>query len=406
MSEGAPVRRQLLVPTVPSYVASRLTPHALEPGAMLGVLGGGQLGAMFAAATRRLGYRVAVWDPDPEAPALRQADRAIARPFSDAAVLTDFTRSVSAATYEWENIPAATASAIEAIVPLRPSARTLATIQNRLDQKTFLSQHGIPVAPFAAIRILSELQVSETVGYPCLCKTATAGYDGKGQWRLETPRDLDGVREELTQAGAMGPWVLERFLAFEKELSVLVVRGADQDHRIYPVVENRHEAGILRVTRVPAVVDRRVAERAQQVAVAVVDALGGVGVFCVELFLMPDGGLFVNEVASRPHNSGHYTLDACTVSQFEQQVRVVGGLPLGEARLLCPAVMINLIGDDVLRATSGDRLPNLLRMSGAKLHLYGKREVRVGRKMGHVTFLGEKPDDAWTAAGAFHAGLG
>ena len=376
---------------------------------MLGVLGGGQLGAMFAAATRRLGYRVTVWDPDPEAPALREADRAIARPFSDAAALTDFAGSVSAATYEWENIPAATASAIEAIVPLRPSARILATIQNRLDQKTFLSQHAIPVAPFAAIRTLSELHVSEAIGYPCLCKTATAGYDGKGQWRLETPRDLDGVREAWAQAGgagAMGPWVLERFLAFEKELSVLVVRGADQEHRVYPVVENRHEAGILRVTRVPALVDRSVAERARQVAVDVVAALGGVGVFCVELFLMPDGGLFVNEVAPRPHNSGHYTLDACTVSQFEQQVRVVGGLPLGEARLLCPAVMVNLIGDDVLRATSGDRLPDLLRISGAKLHLYGKRKVRVGRKMGHVTFLGEQPDDAWTAADAFHAGLG
>jgi 5-(carboxyamino)imidazole ribonucleotide synthase len=373
---------------------------------MLGVLGGGQLGAMFAAAARRLGYRVTVWDSDPTAPGLRQADLPVAQPFDDAAAVSSFARSVSAATYEWENIPAATVREIEAVVPVRPSAQVLTTIQNRLEQKTFLSQHGIPVVPFAAVRTLGELQVNEAIGYPCLCKTATFGYDGKGQWRLESPRDLAGLREELgKKISATGPWVLERFLPFAAELSVLAVRGPDRNHRIYPVVDNRHETGILRVTRVPAAVDRRIAERAQELAVAVVEALEGVGVFCVELFVMADGGLYVNEVAPRPHNSGHYTLDACSVSQFEQQVRVVAGLPLGEARLLCPAVMINLIGEEVLRATSGEGLPQLLRMSGAKLHLYGKREVRPGRKMGHVTFLGEKPEDAWAAANAFQSRL-
>jgi 5-(carboxyamino)imidazole ribonucleotide synthase len=198
---------------------------------------------------------------------------------------------------------------------------------------------------------------------------------------------------------------VEQFLSFEQELSVLVARGADGDRRLYPVVQNLHERGILKVTRAPAQVDPGVAERAAGLAGAVVEALDGVGVFCVELFLMPDGRLFVNEVAPRPHNSGHYTLDACTISQFEQQVRAVCGLPLGEVRLLSPAVMVNLIGDDFRRVMAGDGLSLVLGTTGSKLHLYGKRSVRPGRKMGHVTFLSEKPDDAWSAALALRRAL-
>ncbi len=372
---------------------------------MLGVLGGGQLGAMFATAVRRLGYRVAVWDPDADAPALRQAELPLAAPFTDRAAFTSFTQSVAAATYEWENIPSATAQAIEDLVPLRPSAKILATIQNRLDQKTFLAAHRLPAAPFVGVRTAEELLAPESIGYPCLCKTATSGYDGKGQWRITSSRELDEVREEWRRSGASGPWVLERFLHFEKELSVLVVRGAEGLCRTYPVVENRHEAGILRMTRVPALLEPGVAERGQELATAVVEALDGVGVFCVELFLMPNGELYVNEVAPRPHNSGHYTLDACTVSQFEQQVRVLAGLPLGETRFLCPAAMVNLIGDDVVRATTGDGLRALMAAPGAKLHLYGKREVRPGRKMGHVTFLGGKPEEASAAAEGFETQL-
>lgn len=374
---------------------------------MLGVLGGGQLGSMFATAAHRLGYRVAVWDPDPNAPGLGKADVPVNRPFDDATALVEFTRSVAAVTYEWENIPAATARAIEATVCLRPSADILTTIQNRLEQKLFLSSHGIPIVPFVEVSALGALSVPpSTVGFPCLCKTARSGYDGKGQWRLESPHDIERLQEELAQSASAGPWVLERVLAFDKELSVLVVRGADKEHRIYPVVENQHETGILRLTRVPADVDRPVVERAQHIALAVVEALDGIGVFCVELFLMPDGTLYVNEVAPRPHNSGHYTLDACTVSQFEQQVRTVAGVPLGEVRLLCPAVMVNLIGEEITRVTNGEGFPALLRTAGAKLHLYGKREVRPRRKMGHVTFLGEKTEDAWAAANEFQVRLG
>lgn len=383
-------------------------PDRIDPGAMLGVLGGGQLGAMFATAARRLGYRVAVWDPDPDAPAFKAADRCLSRPLLalDATEvttgLTEFVEGVSAVTYEWENIPARVPEAIEYYVPVRPAARILRLLQNRLEQKRFLKNRGLPVVPFQAVATPEDLELAGTVGFPCLCKTATTGYDGKGQWRLSGPEEVgplqDRLRQQQRQAKEPAPWVLEQFVRFEKELSVLVVRGADGDRRRYPVVENVHEAGILRTTRVPADMEATVAEQATALADDVVTALDGIGVFCVEMFLMPDGRLFVNEVAPRPHNSGHYTLDACTVSQFEQQARTLCGLPLGEVRLLCPAVMVNLIGDDLTRAATGDGLADLLRIPGAKLHVYGKASIRPGRKMGHVTFLAEKSEQAWEAA--------
>lgn len=383
----------------------------IPPGATLGVLGGGQLGAMFAGAARRLGYRVAVWDPDPDAPAFKVADQSFSRPLLaiDQTELTtglgEFVEGLSAATLEWENIAAAVPEALEHYVTVRPGARVLKLLQNRNVQKRFLESRGLPVAPFRSISSPDDLADSGNIGFPCLCKTATAGYDGKGQWKIEDPEEVPAVQDLLNREprppGADPPWILEKFLRFEKELSVLIVRGADGEVRRYPVAENVHEAGILRTSRVPAGVNPASAEKAASLAEAVVTALDGVGVFCVELFLMPDGRLVVNEVAPRPHNSGHYTLDACTVSQFEQQVRALCGLPLGEVRLLTPAVMVNLIGDDLARAISGEVLAALLRAVGAKLHVYGKAAVRPRRKMGHVTFLAEKPDDAWSAAQSF-----
>jgi len=366
---------------------------------MLGVLGGGQLGAMFTMAAQRLGYRIAVWDPDSDAPALKLANCPLSAPFTDHAALEQFATSISAATYEWENIPVTVTDELERRVPVRPASRVLRVLQNRLEQKTFLAGHGFPVAPFHGVPSPEALTVPAAVGFPCLCKTATAGYDGKGQWRLTGLDEVPVLQEQLRRLNqAHARWILEQFLSFEKELSVLVVRAADGDRRVFPVAENLHEAGILRVTRVPADIEPRLAERAATLAGSVVEALDGVGVFCVELFLMPDGRVFINEVAPRPHNSGHYTLDACSVSQFEQQVRAVCGLPLGEVRLLCPAVMANLIGDDLIRVGSGEGLTNLLHTPGAKLHLYGKKSIRPGRKMGHVTFLAEKPETAWSSA--------
>jgi 5-(carboxyamino)imidazole ribonucleotide synthase len=387
---------------------------------MLGVLGGGQLGAMFTTAAKRLGYRVAVWDPDPDAPALKLADLPLAAPFTDQASLDRFSTSIKAATYEWENIPAATVQALERLVPVRPAPRILLIIQDRLAQKTFLASQKIPVAPFRAAASPDQLAVPDEIGFPALCKTATLGYDGKGQWRLSGQEDIRPLQDEL-QKGFLSPggrgegeggtprqhrWIIEQFLPFEKELSVLVVRGSDGDRRFYPLVENVHDAGILRTTRVPAAIDPEISRQAAALAGSVIDALDGIGVFCVELFLMKDGRLFVNEVAPRPHNSGHYTLDACAVSQFEQQVRAVCGLPLGEAKLLSPAVMVNLIGEDFTKATTDAEIQKFLRQTGAKLHTYGKKSVRPGRKMGHVTFLAEHANAAWESAKTLKQMLG
>ena len=372
-----------------------MTAPPIEPDAVIGVLGGGQLGMLFAMAGRRLGYGIAVWDPDAEAPAHGVADVSFAAPFDDPGTLARFSQRVRAVTYEWENVPAALCESLERILPVRPGARVLRLLQDRLEQKGFLASRGFPVPPFQAVSSPEELTLAERVGFPCICKTATAGYDGKGQWQMAARGELPRVQQQLRQIGRPGArWIVESFLRFERELSVLVVRGSDGECRVYPVVENVHEGGILRMSQVPASVSASVAEKATTLARQVVTALEGIGVFCIEMFLMSDGALFINEVAPRPHNSGHYTLDACSVSQFEQQVRALCGLPLGEARLLTPAVMVNLIGEEVTRARTGQGGLALFGTPGALLHLYGKRTVRPGRKMGHVTFVADKVESA------------
>lgn len=378
----------------------------IEPGATLGVLGGGQLGALFATAARRMGYATAVWDPDPEAPAHRIADYSLINPFEDSDTRQEFTRLVRAVTYEWENIPADLCEQLERDVPVRPSSRVLRVIQDRIEQKTFLRAQGLAVPAFSAMASPEELGRQVIPGYPLVCKTATAGYDGKGQWTIARAEDCAAVQQELARNMRPGArWILEEWLPFEREVSILVVRGADGESRTYPLVENMHVDGILRQTTVPADVSAPVAEQAANMARHAVHALDGVGVFCVELFLMSDGRLLINEVAPRPHNSGHYSLDACTVSQFEQQVRTLCGLPLGEIRLLSPAVMLNLIGDDVRLATVAPAMQDLLREPGAIVHLYGKRAIRPKRKMGHVSFLAATREETLAKAVSFRARL-
>jgi len=381
--------------------------EVIEPGSVLGVLGGGQLGAMFTLAARRLGYHVAVWDPDPEAPAHRFATHSFSVPFTDQRSLARFADLVSVVTYEWENIPAELCRALEQQKPVRPSSAVLSVIQDRLEQKGFLVSNGFPVPPFATLIAPDQLAATvRQVGYPALCKTATAGYDGKGQWKVSRESDVREVERALSESARAGMrWIVEAYVPFERELSILVARGSDGESCTYPLVENEHEEGILRSTMVPALVSPAVAERAAALARQVVDRLEGVGVFCLELFQLPSGELLINEIAPRPHNSGHYTLDACSVSQFEQQVRTTSGMPLGEVRLLSPAVMVNLIGDDVATITNGAGCRALLAIPGAVLHLYGKREIRPRRKMGHVTFLGETLGLALDRAKPFRDGL-
>ncbi|MEO6307546.1 MAG: 5-(carboxyamino)imidazole ribonucleotide synthase [Nitrospiraceae bacterium] len=364
---------------------------AIEPGSVLGVLGGGQLGAMFTMAACRLGYHVAVWDPDPEAPAHRVATYSFPAPFTDQYIFSRFADLASVVTYEWENIPAELCRALEQRKLVRPSSTVLSVIQDRLEQKGFLASNGFPVSPFAGLTAPDQLaNTARQVGYPALCKTATAGYDGKGQWKITRESDVREVERALSESSRPGMrWIVESLIPFERELSILVVRGAEGQSCTYPLVENEHEEGILRTTKAPAPGPPAVAERAAALACQVVNRLEGVGVFCLELFQMPSGELLINEIAPRPHNSGHYTLDACSVSQFEQQVRAICGMPLGEVRLLSPAVMVNLIGADAEIFMKGAGCQTLLDIPGAVLHLYGKRAIRPRRKMGHVTFLGE-----------------
>ncbi|MBU6435867.1 MAG: 5-(carboxyamino)imidazole ribonucleotide synthase, partial [Nitrospirae bacterium] len=336
-----------------------------------------------------LGYHVAVWDPDPEAPAHRFATHSFPVPFTDQDILERFANLVSAVTYEWENIPAKLCRELEQRKPVRPSSAVLSVIQDRLEQKGFLASNGFPVPPFASLTAPDQLATTvRQVGYPALLKTATAGYDGKGQWRIHRESDVREVERALSGSARPGMrWIVESFVPFERELSILVVRGSDGQSCTYPLAENEHEEGILRTTKVPAPESSVVAERAAALARQVVDRLEGVGVFCLELFQLSSGELLINEIAPRPHNSGHYTLDACSVSQFEQQVRTTTGMPLGEVRLLSPAVMVNLIGGDAATLMKGAGCRTLLDIPGAVLHLYGKRAIRPRRKMGHVTFL-------------------
>lgn len=379
----------------------------IEPGSVLGVLGGGQLGAMFTMAACRLGYYVAVWDPDPAAPAHCVATHSFPAPFTDQHILERFADLVSVVTYEWENIPAELCRALEQRKPVRPSSAVLSVIQDRLEQKAFLASNGFPVPPFATLTAPVQLAATvRQVGYPALCKTATSGYDGKGQWRINREADVLEVERSLSESARPGMrWIVESLVPFERELSILVVRGSDGRSCTYPMAENEHEEGILRTTMVPASGSSAVAERASALASQVVDRLEGVGVFCLELFQLPSGELFINEIAPRPHNSGHYTLDACSVSQFEQQVRAVCEMPLGEVRLLSSAVMVNLIGDEASPLMKGAGCRTLLDIPGAVLHLYGKRVIRPRRKMGHVTFLGETLALAIDHAKQFRDGL-
>ncbi|UVT16238.1 MAG: 5-(carboxyamino)imidazole ribonucleotide synthase [Nitrospira sp.] len=379
-----------------------MSKQVLEPGSVLGVLGGGQLGAMFAGAARRMGYRVAVWDPDPDAPAHRLAAHSFTASFSDVTVRERFASVAQATTLEWENVPAELCEWLEGCRPMRPSSAVLRTLQDRIEQKQFLSSRHLFVPPFAVVESAGQLtQAVGRLGLPAICKTARSGYDGKGQWLLRGPSDVVQVEQVLATAKSGHRWILEQFIQFVRELSVLVVRNSTGECQVYPVVENRHEKGILRDTTVPAPVSPDIAEKARQLSTQAVTALQGVGVFCVELFHTQEGNLLINEIAPRPHNSGHYTLDVCTVSQFEQQVRVTCGLPLGETRLLSPAVMVNLIGEEVASVMSGEGCYALHSIAGAVLHLYGKGMVRPGRKMGHVTFTAPQSEDAVERAQRF-----
>ncbi len=352
----------------------------LSPGSTLGIIGGGQLGRMTALAAARLGYRSHVWCQRADEPAAQVAAGTTLAAFDDPTAVNAFAAAIDVATLEFENIPLAAATALAALKPLRPGARALEVSQDRRLEKTFINDAGIATAPTRAVTDEASLTAAvAAVGTPAVLKTARLGYDGKGQRRIDQPDDALAAWREI--AGPEVPCVVEGWVVFRLEISVIAARGADGTCRCYVPVENRHKNHILDATIAPAAVNAAVAARAQEIAETLARELDLVGLLAVEMFVTEDDDVLVNEVAPRPHNSGHWTLDACGVSQFEQLVRCACGLPLGDPARHSDAVMTNLIGDDA------DQWPALMAEPGARVHLYGKRETRPGRKMGHVTRL-------------------
>ena len=362
----------------------------IRPGSALGLLGGGQLGRMFTLAARNLGYRVHALDPGHDCAAGQVADLEIRAAYNDVYAAQALARGVDVVTVEFENIPAETLEAVAEVRPMHPGAFVLHTVQHRLREKRFLSEHGFPVTPFRQIDTEQDLrEAAEALGLPAVLKTASFGYDGKGQQKLTAPEQVPAAFAAL--GGQQG--ILEAWVPFELECSVVCARSSTGETAVWDVAENAHRNHILDTTVFPARIPAEVAKRAQAMAIAIAGALGVVGMLTVEFFLKAGGELLVNELAPRPHNSGHATIDACTTSQFEQQVRAVCGLPLGDTTLLRPAAMANLLGD--LWPRGGEPAwERLLDHRDVKLHLYGKTEARPGRKMGHLTALADTPEAA------------
>jgi 5-(carboxyamino)imidazole ribonucleotide synthase len=369
------------------------------PDAMLGMLGGGQLGRMFTLAAHSMGYRVTVLDPDPTSPAGTIADVHLRAAYQDREALERLADTCAAVTTEFENVPAESLRWLGAYCTVRPTADSVAVAQDRIREKRFLVENGFAVAPFAAITGAHECDRADAALFPGILKRARFGYDGKGQARVATPEE---ARAAFVAMGSE-PCVLEKHVMLACEVSVVAARGADGATRSFPVAENSHRNGILDVSIAPARVERALAQRAEDQAQAVATRLGYCGVLAVEFFVTTEGELLVNEIAPRPHNSGHYTIDACVTSQFEQQVRTLCGLPLGETHLLASAVMVNLLGD--VWHGGEPAWDAVFSCPEAKLHLYGKHEARPGRKMGHYTVLGRDVDAALSQALAVRARL-
>ena len=382
----------------PELDAVMLQPGTLRPDGQpmtLGVLGGGQLGRMFVHAAQTLGFRTAVLDPDPESPAGRVSHLHLRAAYTDEAALAEMAQACDAVTTEFENVPAQALRALAAHRPVAPSADAVATCQHRALEKAHFTACGVPCVPCARLESASDLEGIGEEFFPAILKTSTLGYDGKGQVRVACRADLAAAWASLREV----PCLLEKRVALAAELSVVVARDAAGRVVHLPVQQNLHRDGILAVTVVPAPdVPADVATQSVQRATAVAESLGYVGVLCVEFFLLEDGTLLANEMAPRPHNSGHYSLDACDLSQFDLQVRAMAGLPLVMPRQHSPAVMLNLLGDlwwdSDAAAAMTPPWSEVLALPGTHLHLYGKTEPRRGRKMGHLTVTADTPAKA------------
>lgn len=362
---------------------------AILPGSVIGVLGSGQLGRMFAIAARQMGYRVHTYSPDSDTPAGQVSDVEIRASYEDLDAVRRFAKSVQVVTFEFENIPTATVETAAEWTLVRPAGRVLHTSQHRIREKNFLTQLGLPTARFAEVQTLDDLREAlGKIGLPAIVKTASFGYDGKGQYLVEAIEDAEKIWPAIDGHRA----IVEEVIDFEREISVVAARDVQGNFVHYGAIENTHVNHILDVSVAPAPVAPEIARQAVKLARAVLENLSVVGVLCVEMFLTRDQKLLINELAPRPHNSGHLTIDACVTSQFEQQLRAVCGLPLGSTEFLRPAAMANLLGD--IWALGEPDWEEACRLPGVRLHLYGKQEARKGRKMGHLTALAGDVDQA------------
>ena len=370
------------------------------PGRTIGVLGGGQLGRMLAMEGRRMGYRVGVLDAVENGPAAQAADFAVQSEFSHIERVLDFIAQVDVVTVETELVPWEVLAEIEKGKATRPSSFVLALVQDRLVQRQYLQEHRFPQTSFASIKKGGDLpHAAQHVEFPAILKTRRSGYDGKGQTRVASDKQLNDAWKELDEV----PAVLETVVPFKSELSVVLARGLQGDIQLYPLAENVHRENILHTTRVPAQVADTVRLRAEELAVALAEALEYCGIMAVELFLLEDDSLLINEIAPRPHNSGHFTFGACVTSQFEQHLRAICGLPLGDSTLLIPVLMMNLLGD--LWKNGSPNWDRLLAHPRVRLHLYGKDHPKPGRKMGHFLLLEKNPDRLLNEAEALLRGL-
>ncbi len=354
------------------------------PGSTLGMLGGGQLGGFFAEAALRLGYKVCVWDPSPNAPAKRFASLSFGGGFDDEGTIKQFTRLVDCVSLEWENIPASLVETLERELRVRPGSRSLRLAQNRTLEKGFLTGHGFPVADYNVVDSKTELDNLD-LPLPWIIKTATEGYDGHGQWHIS---DRASIKSALNVITGDGPWVVERIVPFVMELSVVVSVSSNRNFVTYPPTENIHKDGVLQISISPGRVEKNITESAQRLAQEVVQSIGDPGVFCVEMFLLGNGDLIVNEIAPRPHNSGHHTIDSFSVSQYELQVRTLCDLPLVKPIRNGDSVLLNILGQEATTLSKPNVANIVMANDYARLYFYGKESVRAGRKMGHILFTG------------------
>jgi 5-(carboxyamino)imidazole ribonucleotide synthase len=365
------------------------------PGSTLGIVGGGQLGRMFALEARRMGYATVVLDPDPGAPAAQVTDGHIRAPFTDLDAAHELADRSAVVTLEWENANAETIRRLEGLVPVRPGAHVLEVAQHRVREKEAARRLGLDTAAFRPVATLDELRAALTdLGTPAVLKTARGGYDAKGQRVIREAAEAGAAFAELAGGGDAADLIIEAWVPFRLEASVICARSPTGEIAAFPVVENVHREGILDFTIAPAHIPDVVARRAREIGEALIEGLDVVGLLAVELFITEDERILVNEIAPRPHNSGHYTWEACSVSQFEQQLRAVCGLPLVDPELLRPAAMANLLGHEAGTGLGAPAVADALGIPGVALHLYGKAEARPGRKMGHLTALADDPATA------------